>query len=90
MAHTKAKGSTKLGRDSQPKYLGIKLYAGQTAIPGNIIVRQRGSKVLAGIGTRMGKDDTIYAVTSGAVKFTTKRKHSFDGHSRIIKVVSIH
>jgi large subunit ribosomal protein L27 len=89
MAHTKAKGTTKNVRDSQPKYLGVKLYAGQIAIPGNIIVRQRGSKFTAGHGVRKGKDDTIYAIKQGAIKFNKLRKKNFDGNTRIIKVVSI-
>ncbi len=89
MAHTKAKGTTKNVRDSQPKYLGVKLYAGQSAIPGNIIIRQRGRKFVAGIGTRLGKDDTIYAVKQGLVKFASVKKTNFDGNKRLVKVVSI-
>jgi len=89
MAHTKAKSTTKLGRDSESKRLGVKLSGGQVAQPGNIIIRQRGSKVMAGLGTRMGKDDTIYAVTNGKVKFSTRRKMNFDGNRRVVKVVSV-
>src|SRR3989344_4662697 len=64
MAHTKAIGSTQLGRDSQPKYLGVKLHDGQMAKPGNIIIRQRGTKFLPGKGVRLGHDYTIYAAVA--------------------------
>ena len=89
MAHTKAGSTTKLGRDSESKRLGVKLSAGQAAIPGNIIIRQRGSKFTAGVGVRMGKDDTLYAVMSGRVKFSTRRKKNYDGRTRTVKVVAI-
>jgi len=89
MAHTKAAGTTKLGRDSESKRLGVKLSDGQKAIVGNIIIRQRGTRYTAGAGTRMGKDDTVYAVKVGLVKFKTLRKKNFDGHTREIKVVSV-
>ena len=89
MAHTKAIGTTANGRDSQPKYLGVKLSQGQAAKIGNIIIRQHGTKFLPGLGVRLGKDYTIYAVTPGQVKFTTKRKTGFNGDRRIVKVVSV-
>ena len=89
MAHTKAKSTTKLGRDSESKRLGVKLSDGQVAIPGNIIIRQRGSKYLAGAGVKMGKDDTIYAVISGKVKFTTRKKKNYDGNHRIVKIINV-
>lgn len=89
MAHTKAKSTTKLGRDSESKRLGVKLSGGQSAIPGNIIIRQRGSKFMAGSGVRMGKDDTIYAVQSGKIKFATKKKQNYDGSRRLVKIVSV-
>ena len=89
MAHTKAIGSTQLGRDAQPKYLGVKLYAGELAKPGSIIIRQRGSKFLPGEGVRIGSDDTIYAVINGKVKFTTKKKTKYDGSKRLVKVVNV-
>jgi large subunit ribosomal protein L27 len=89
MAHTKAGGSTKLGRDSIAKRLGVKISDGQKANPGNIIIRQRGSKVLAGNHVRVGADDTLYAVKSGKVKFTTHRKTGFNGEVRTVKKVSI-
>jgi large subunit ribosomal protein L27 len=89
MSKTKATGSSKLGRDSQPQYLGVKLYAGQKAKAGSIIIRQRGTKFMPGDNVRRGKDDTLFAVRAGKVKFTTKRKMRFDGSQRIAKVVNI-
>ncbi len=89
MAHTKAIGTTRNGRDSQPKYLGVKLDNGQNAIIGNIIIRQRGTKYVPGSGVRLGSDYTIYAVAVGKVKFTTKRKTGYNGDRRVVKVVSV-
>ncbi len=89
MAHTKAGGSTQNSRDSQPKYLGVKLYAGETVHSGVIIIRQRGTRFVAGSGTKMGKDHTIYAVREGKVKFLAKRKTRFDGSKSSVHSVSI-
>ncbi len=89
MAKTKAKGTTRLGRDSLPKYLGVKLFEGQEVKPGMIIVRQRGTKFLAGENVKRGADDTLYAKKTGVVKFTTKRKKKFDGSQRIAKIVNV-
>ncbi len=69
MAHKKAGGSSRNGRDSAGRRLGVKLYGGQAAIPGNIIVRQRGNKFWPGEGVGQGKDRTIFATAEGAVKF---------------------
>lgn len=69
MAHKKAGGSSRNGRDSAGRRLGVKLYGGQAAIAGNIIVRQRGTKFWPGEGVDMGKDHTIFAVAEGSVKF---------------------
>ncbi len=69
MAHKKAGGSSRNGRDSAGRRLGVKLYGGQSAIPGNIIVRQRGTKFWPGQGVGMGKDHTIFATDEGAVTF---------------------
>ncbi len=69
MAHKKAGGSSRNGRDSAGRRLGVKLYGGQSAIPGNIIVRQRGTKFWPGNGVGMGKDHTIFATEEGAVTF---------------------
>lgn len=71
MAHTKAQGSVKGNRDSVAKRLGVKIYGGQKAIPGNIIVRQKGTKFFAGDGVSMGKDYTLFAIASGTVNFKT-------------------
>ncbi|MCL4132280.1 UNVERIFIED_CONTAM: hypothetical protein GTU68_017463 [Idotea baltica] len=73
MAHKKGAGSTNNGRDSKSKRLGVKIYGGQLAISGNIIVRQRGTKFHPGTGVGIGKDFTIYAIEDGVVDFTTKR-----------------
>ncbi len=74
MAHKKGAGSSKNGRDSQSNRLGVKIYGGQEAINGNIIVRQRGTQFHLGSGVKMGKDHTIYAVVDGTVQFETKAK----------------
>jgi len=89
MAHTKAGGSTQNNRDSQPKYLGVKLYAGEQARSGTIIVRQRGTRFVAGTGARMGCDHTIYAVREGTVLVERRRKIRFDGSRAFIHRVSI-
>ncbi len=72
MAHIKASATTKGNRDSVAKRLGIKVYAGETVQPGNILVRQRGSKFRAGPGTRMGGDNTVYSIGSGVVNYAQK------------------
>ncbi|KGE79364.1 50S ribosomal protein L27 [Halomonas sp. ND22Bw] len=72
MAHKKAAGSTRNGRDSESKRLGVKLFGGQSVAPGNIIVRQRGTKFHAGAGVGIGKDHTLFALDEGVVKFETK------------------
>ena len=90
MAHTKSGGSTQNSRDSNPKYLGVKIQDGGTAKPGHILVRQRGTKFVAGFGTKMGKDHTIFAVNEGKVKLETKRKIKFDGSIARINRVSVH
>jgi large subunit ribosomal protein L27 len=69
MAHKKAGGSSRNGRDSAGRRLGVKLYGGEAAISGNIIIRQRGTKFYPGEGVGLGKDHTIFAVTEGKVKF---------------------
>lgn len=89
MAHTKSGGSTANLRDSQPKYLGVKLFSGEIAKPGSILVRQRGSRYTAGTNVRMGKDHTLYAVASGTVAFSERRKKNFDGSVTRRKVVSV-
>lgn len=79
MAHKKAGGSTELGRDSQGQRLGVKLADGQTAQAGQIIVRQRGTKIHPGKNVRKGSDDTLYAAIAGIVKFTKKQAKNFHG-----------
>jgi len=77
MASKKAAGSTKNGRDSQSKRLGVKRFGGETVSPGTIIIRQRGTQFDAGNGVRMGRDFTIYSVTEGQVKFERISKTKF-------------
>ena len=90
MAHTKAGGSTRLGRDSQSKRLGVKLFAGQKARPGIILVRQRGTFYRPGKNVRQGGDDTLYAVIAGTITFRTRTRLRYDGRRvkrRFIDVV---
>lgn len=89
MATKKAAGSAKNLTDSNPQYLGIKLHAGESARPGSIIVRQRGTKFTAGKNVGMGKDHTLFAVKEGKVSFTTKRKIRYDGSKTERKVVDV-
>jgi large subunit ribosomal protein L27 len=89
MAHTKAKGSTKLGRDSEAKRLGVKRFAGEVVRAGEVIVRQRGTKFFAGTNVRRGGDDTLYAKTSGTVKFNVQKRTRYDGRKRTLRVVSV-
>ena len=89
MAHTKAKGSTKLGRDSNPQYLGVKMADGQKAKAGCILIRQKGTKVLPGKNVGMGTDYTLFALKEGTVKFKTIQKTTFQGLKRRAKVVEI-
>lgn len=89
MAHTKAGGSSKNGRDSQPKYLGVKLADGASARPGMVIVRQRGTKIEAGKNVKVGKDHTLYAMIEGLVAFRDRRKTNFDGRVVRKKVVDV-
>ncbi len=72
MAHKKGQGSTQNNRDSAGRRLGVKKFGGESVIPGNIILRQRGTKVHPGTGVGMGKDHTIYALIEGVVKFENK------------------
>jgi len=89
MAKTKATGATRLGRDSLPKYLGIKLFAGQRAKVGQVLVRQRGTKILAGKNVKRAGDDTLYALKEGVVRFGTKRKRGFNRSQRVVKIVNV-
>lgn len=84
MAHKKAAGSTRNGRDSESKRLGVKLYGGQAVTAGNIIVRQRGTKFHAGTGVGVGRDHTLFALSDGVIKFETKGPKS----RKFVSVVS--
>lgn len=89
MAHTKAGGSAKNLRDSNPKYLGVKLADGASARPGMVIVRQRGTKVEAGKNVRVGRDHTLFSIATGKVAFRNRRKTTFTGHIITKKVVDV-
>lgn len=89
MAHKKAAGSTALGRDSAGRRLGVKLSDGEWAKAGAIIIRQRGTKYHPGLNVKKGKDDTLFALKAGFVKFTTKKLMKFDGNLKTTKVVNI-
>ena len=89
MAHTKAIGSTKLGRDSISKRLGVKRQDGEKVAVGQIVIRQRGTRYLAGVGVKRAGDDTFFATKNGMVKFSTKVKTKFDGNRRTATVVSV-
>ncbi|MEN9649506.1 MAG: hypothetical protein RL094_473 [Candidatus Parcubacteria bacterium] len=89
MATKKAAGTAKNLRDSNPKYLGIKLYAGEKAGAGSIIVRQRGTRILAGKNVKMGTDHTLYAKKEGTVEFGSTRKVHFNNRVMTKKVVHV-
>lgn len=89
MAHKLAQGSTRNGRDSKAKRLGVKRSDGQSVSSGDIIVRQRGTKIHAGNGVRVGKDHTLYAVTDGVVSFMKKRMPNFTGALKRRTFVSV-
>ncbi len=89
MATRKAGGSAKNLTDSKAKYLGTKLYAGETAKAGSIIVRQRGTRIMAGANVGIGKDHTLFALKAGIVEFSEKRKANFDGTTTRRKVAHI-
>ncbi len=89
MAHRKAGGTARNLRDSNPKYLGLKIADGQFANAGSIIMRQRGTKFMPGNNTDMGKDHTIHALKAGVVKIGTKRKTGFDNKSKVHKIIHV-
>ena len=89
MATKKAGGSAKNLTDSKPKYLGIKLYGGQIAGIGSVIVRQRGTRILPGKNVGMGKDHTLFALKKGIVEFGTKRKVGFNRDTKVKKIVHV-
>lgn len=89
MAHRKSGGTAANLRDSNPKYLGTKLYDGQKAQSGSVIIRQRGSKILAGKNVGTGKDYTLFALKPGTIEFGTKRKTHFNGKTMVKKTVNV-
>lgn len=89
MAHKKAGGSTRLGRDSQPQYLGVKVGDGQTVNAGMVLVRQRGTKIHPGVNVKRGKDDTLYSLIAGKVKFQRKKRMRFDGSLKPATFVNV-
>ncbi|MDQ1281662.1 MAG: large subunit ribosomal protein [Patescibacteria group bacterium] len=89
MAHRKAAGTAKNLRDSQPKYLGLKKGSGETVIAGNIILRQRGTKFLAGKNVGLGRDHTLFALKDGKVTMTQKRQTKFDNTIKMKKVINV-
>ncbi|OHA26623.1 MAG: 50S ribosomal protein L27 [Candidatus Taylorbacteria bacterium RIFCSPHIGHO2_02_FULL_46_13] len=89
MAHTKAGGTAKNLTDSNAQYLGIKLYAGEKARPGAIIVRQRGTRIMPGKNVGIGKDHTLFALAEGVVKYSRRRKEGFNGKSLIKKIANV-
>jgi large subunit ribosomal protein L27 len=89
MAHTKSGGSTKLGRDSASKRLGVKVNNGEPVNAGQVIIRQRGTHFVAGRFVARGGDDTLYALKSGTVAYRSRKKRRFDGAERRVKIVMV-
>lgn len=89
MSHKKAGGSTRNGRDSQSKRLGVKLYGGQKVMAGNILVRQKGNKFFAGENVGTGRDFTLFALSDGVVQFSERRQTKFDGRMYRDKFVNV-
>ena len=89
MAHKKAGGSTRLGRDSNPQYLGTKVGDGETIRAGMVLIKQRGTKIHPGKNVKKGRDDTLYAAIAGKVKFTQRKRMRFDGSPKMTKFVNI-
>jgi len=89
MAKTKATGGTHLGRDPRPKYLGVKVYAGQSVKVGSVLVRQRGTSILAGKNVKVGADNTLYATNEGITVYRQIRKRCFNGGQRRAKIVEV-
>jgi len=89
MAHKKAGGSTALGRDSQGQRLGVKLYAGEYAKNGNILVRQRGTVIRPGLNVSRAKDDSLFALADGLVKFTSQKVKRYTGKFKTVKFAHV-
>ncbi|MDD5342122.1 MAG: 50S ribosomal protein L27 [Patescibacteria group bacterium] len=89
MAHTKSGGSTNLGRDSQSQRLGVKIFGGEPARRGQVIIRQRGTKFHPGKNVKVGKDDTLFALVDGVVEFIRKKHRRFDGNLKPAVFVNV-
>ncbi|MEI6627236.1 MAG: 50S ribosomal protein L27 [bacterium] len=89
MSHKKAGGSTRLGRDSNAQRLGVKLYAGEIAKPGSIIIRQRGTNYRPGKNVELAKDDSLYSITTGKVNFNKKKIKKFNGKLEYAQFVNV-
>ena len=89
MAHVKGAGTTSLGRDSQAQRLGVKLFEGEKAKPGSIIIRQRGTKFHPGKNVKRGNDDTLFAIKTGKVHFSKKKVKKFNGQLKLTNFVSV-
>lgn len=89
MAHKKAGSSTRLGRDSQPKYLGVKVGDGETVKSGTILVRQRGTAIHPGTNVKKGGDDTLFSMIAGTVEFKRKKRVRFDGNMKMTTYVNV-
>ncbi len=89
MSHKKAGGSTRLGRDSKAKRLGVKVHDGETIKPGMIIVKQRGTRIHPGKNVKKGNDDTLFSTANGKVQFATRKRKRFDGALKTAKFVSV-
>jgi large subunit ribosomal protein L27 len=89
MAHKKAGGSTRLGRDSASQRLGVKVNHGETVKAGQIIIRQRGTKYHPGVNVKRGKDDTLYAQSAGTVKFSAKKLLKYNGRLKTSTLVNV-
>lgn len=89
MSHKKAGGSTRLGRDSNPQYLGIKVGDGELVQPGTVLVRQRGTAIHPGKNVQKGSDDTLFSVATGRAKYTSRKRRRFDGNLKTATYVSV-
>ncbi|MDD2757922.1 MAG: 50S ribosomal protein L27 [Patescibacteria group bacterium] len=89
MSHKKAGGSTRLGRDSQAKRLGVKVHDGEIIKPGMIIIKQRGTRIHPGKNVKKGSDDSLFSTANGKVKFSQHKRRRFDGAMKMTKFVTV-
>lgn len=89
MAHKKAGGSTRLGRDSQPQYLGTKVGDGERVNAGQVLVRQHGTPIFPGKNVRRGRNDTLYSALAGNVRFTERKRTRFDGSKKMTTFANV-